>query len=406
MPPKKKKGGRKKGSKDTTQATLERDSLVRTCRNFLKAYTQRCQTAKSAPSPRVTRDAKTLLEEDKALEKFILEPSLSVPAAASADPPPSRQPTKPAASYPIAAPAGVPMSANSRIASTTEGGAPGRRYPILVQTLVEAWCNANYKFMRALHVWHLELPDEEVVALALFMESPLGANLMHLELVNGNISPWGHTRLAKSLKTCHLTNLHLDYNSIPVDCLANMCIVLQKDAALQVLSIRSCHLTASCGEALGTLAVLSGLRELYLDNNLLECEGATELFKLIAAFSENPAFPKLRLAKLCMQNNAIDENGKLGSLGPEVCMQLVKRWIVNSSDLIELDFDRNYIGDGGGKEIMEAMLQRKEAGLADFRMTVTPRMSCQIFSSIVELSATLGGSKGKKKKRQKRKKGR
>lgn len=110
------------------------------------------------------------------------------------------------------------------------------------------------------------------------------------------------------------------------------------------------------------------------------------------------------------------------------CMLLHCRWIVNSSDLIELDFDRNYIGDGGGKEIMEAMLQRKEgiesilaacflktyprlllfylAGLADFRMTVTPRMSCQIFSSIVELSATLGGSKGKKKKRQKRKKGR
>ena len=33
---------------------------------------------------------------------------------------------------------------------------------------------------------------------------------------------------------------------------------------------------------------------------------------------------------------------------------------MNSSDLIEIDFDRNYIGDGGGKEIMEAMLQRKE----------------------------------------------
>eukprot|EP00731_Ephydatia_muelleri_P030166 Em0021g689a len=366
MPPKKKKGGavsRKKGSKDAAQATLDKDSLIRICRNFLKAYTQRCQTVRSAPSPRVTRDAKTLLEEDKALEKFILEPCLSVPAAASTDqkdtPPPSKQLAKPAASYPMAVPVGVPMSANSRIASATEGGATGRRYPILVQTLVEAWCNANYKFMRALHVWHLELPDEEIVSLALFMESPLGTNLVHLEIINGNISPWGFSRLAKSLKTCHLTNLHLDYN-----------------------------------------------RELYLDNNLLECEGATELFKLIAAFCENPTFPKPRLAKLCMQNNAIDENGKLVSLGPEVCMQLVKRWIVNSSDLIEIDFDRNYIGDGGGKEIMEAMLQRKEAGLADFRMTVTPRMSCQIFASIIELSATVGRSKGKKKKRQKQKKGR
>eukprot|EP00731_Ephydatia_muelleri_P030159 Em0021g682a len=284
MPPKKKKGGavsRKKGSKDAAQATLDKDSLIRICRNFLKAYTQRCQTVRSAPSPRVTRDAKTLLEEDKALEKFILEPCLSVPAAASTDqkdtPPPSKQLAKPAASYPMAVPVGVPMSANSRIASATEGGATGRRYPILVQTLVEAWCNANYKFMRALHVWHLELPDEEIVSLALFMESPLGTNLVHLEIINGNISPWGFSRLAKSLKTCHLTNLHLDYN-----------------------------------------------RELYLDNNLLECEGATELFKLIAAFCENPTFPKPRLAKLCMQNNAIDENGKLVSLGPEVCMQLVK----------------------------------------------------------------------------------
>lgn len=72
-------------------------------------------------------------------------------------------------------------------------------------------------------------------------------------------------------------------------------------------------------------------RELYLDNNLLECEGATELFKLIAAFCENPTFPKPRLAKLCMQNNAIDENGKLVSLGPEVCMQLVKRYAIHTS---------------------------------------------------------------------------
>ena len=72
MPPKRKKGGavsRKKGSNENAQETLDRESMVRTCRNFLKAYTQRCQTAKSTPSPRVTRDLKALLEEDKALEK-------------------------------------------------------------------------------------------------------------------------------------------------------------------------------------------------------------------------------------------------------------------------------------------------------------------------------------------------
>ena len=101
--------------------------------------------------------------------QFILEPSLQVPPTSSTDQkgtrPSSKQSTKPATSYAIAAPAGVPLSANSRVTSTSEGGASGKSYAILLQTLVEAWCNANYPFMRALHVWHLELPDEEIVAL-------------------------------------------------------------------------------------------------------------------------------------------------------------------------------------------------------------------------------------------------
>ena len=37
------------------------------------------------------------------------------------------------------------------------------------------------------------------------MESPLGSNLVHLEIVNGNLSPWGISRLAK-----------LDFHSYPV----------------------------------------------------------------------------------------------------------------------------------------------------------------------------------------------
>ena len=101
--------------------------------------------------------------------QFILEPSLHVPPALSGDQkgarPSSKQSSKAAATHIITVPVGAPLSANSRITSTIENGASGRNHAILVQTLVEAWADANYRFMRALHIWHLNLPDEEMVAL-------------------------------------------------------------------------------------------------------------------------------------------------------------------------------------------------------------------------------------------------
>lgn len=60
----------------------------------------------------------------------------------------------------------------------------------------------------------------------------------------------------------------------------------------------------------------------------------------------------------------------------------------------------NWIGEGGAREVMVAVQQRKEAGLPALKMSVSPRICPEIFSQIMELNP----SSGKKKKKGKGKK--
>ena len=82
------------------------------------------------------------------------------------------------------------------------------------------------------------------------------------------------------------------------------------------------------------------------------------------------------------------------------CCRTSHRLIQHSSCLQELDIDDNLIGDLGGREIMEALNQRKEAGHPSMKMSVTHRMNSETFASIMKLGAGLkkkGKKKGKKK---------
>ena len=58
----------------------------------------------------------------------------------------------------------------------------------------------------------------------------------------------------------------------------------------------------------------------------------------------------------------------------------------------------NWIGDGGAREVMLALQQRKEVGFPPIRMSVSRRICSEIFTTIMELSASSGTKKGKGKK--------
>ena len=65
---KKKKGGAAKGKK-AAKAAAEKEEIVRTCRNFLRVYQQRCVATNSTAAPRICRDCRDCLENEKPLAK-------------------------------------------------------------------------------------------------------------------------------------------------------------------------------------------------------------------------------------------------------------------------------------------------------------------------------------------------
>ena len=75
---------------------------------------------------------------------------------------------------------------------------------------------------------------------------------------------------------------------------------------------------------------------------------------------------------------------------------------MSSPVLEEVNLEGNWIGEGGAREVMLALQQRKEAGLTAIKMSVSPRICPEIFSQIMELSVSSGkkkkgkGKKGKK----------
>lgn len=80
------------------------------------------------------------------------------------------------------------------------------------------------------------------------------------------------------------------------------------------------------------------------------------------------------------------------------CVLFCNRFLMSSPFLEEVNLAGNLIGDGGGREVMLGLQMRKEMGLPDVRMTVSSSISPEIFSSIMELSKSLGAKKKGKKK--------
>lgn len=62
----------------------------------------------------------------------------------------------------------------------------------------------------------------------------------------------------------------------------------------------------------------------------------------------------------------------------------------------------NWIGEGGAREVMLALQERKEAGFPTMKLRVSPRICPEIFSEIMQLTATSGAKKRKSGKGKKK----
>ena len=77
---------------------------------------------------------------------------------------------------------------------------------------------------------------------------------------------------------------------------------------------------------------------------------------------------------------------------------------MSSPLLEEVNLEGNWIGEGGAREMMLALHERKEVGLTAIKLGVSPRICPEIFSEIMQLTASSAtkkrkSGKGKKKVR-------
>ncbi|XP_056333960.1 uncharacterized protein LOC130245316 [Danio aesculapii] len=190
-------------------------------------------------------------------------------------------------------------------------------------------------------------------------------------------------------------------------------------------------------------------KELYINGNDLQCEGAIELLRPVAENSqklaeihngttsikdETEAISQRnnttssrrkkakkkgkktkkkseksksgpdsssgpRLEKLHMFDNSIDNSGTEGPSQLGQFLELLCIVVKFSSQLTELDLGENHIGEDGGKMILEALRQRQAAKLPSVKIEVSTRMSTETLSAILRSAKEL--KSGKKRRRTK-----
>ena len=95
---------------------------------------------------------------------------------------------------------------------TSSMGSLLTRPPVLLRPLLHSLTELKYNHIRCLHVWHINLSEEELVSLvsvdcdnfeftflikALFMVNPIGSQIRVLDLTNTNVTMWGIQRLSR-----------------------------------------------------------------------------------------------------------------------------------------------------------------------------------------------------------------
>ena len=104
------------------------------------------------------------------------------------------------------------------------------------------------------------------------------------------------------------------------------------------------------------------------------------------------------LEKLHIGDNGIDPYGVAAKFAPVLTMRLLSKWIVNSDSLKELSMENNLIGDLGGREILDALNNRKAAGINALYLRVTHRLNPDTFKELIKIGSGVGQKKKKKKK--------
>lgn len=418
--PGKKSGKKKKGKKKKKQNIAGNETAAQVVKRVLKAYEKNCAQSDCNICPGLRSSLKDSVENDRLLAKFIVE---RIP------------------------------------------GVDGDDIPISIEPLLAALRQERYNFLKELYIWEIPLKHENVASLALLLEKVVyPVKHLELMDCSIKSYPLERLALSFNVCET-LGHIVLDYNEFGDDGCCGLCKGMMGNKSITAISMNYCGLTVSSGHMLGNMLCTTAVCELFLDGNDLGCEGVVELIKLCAEHAEVETFQREEeekrkleekalasqqdkgkryisdgeksadekslsgsmkgkkkkkgkrkkkkkkppgpppvgpwIHKLHLADNGIDCYGDGKHLAPLICMRVFRKLITHSKCLQELDLEDNLIGDLGGREILEALQDRKEVGLPSMKARTTHRLNPDIFNSILKLGA---GLKKKKKRKGKKKK--
>eukprot|EP00062_Callorhinchus_milii_P000152 gi/632933931/ref/XP_007893444.1/ PREDICTED: uncharacterized protein LOC103179809 [Callorhinchus milii] len=274
----------------------------------------------------------------------------------------------------------------------------------------------RYMHGKELCVWDVPLTNQDIAELAIIIElhGRTSYPFSKVELMDCGIDAWSVERFGKAVNFSVLICIVLDYNEIAIDGLRGLCHGLEGNTRLLTLSMCYCNLGPASGPLLGNLVTKTAIRDVFLDGNDLQCEGASKLIEPIAQQAGTEAQSKVNkgkrsrkelpevaswVSKLHLADNGIDGRGKDGNIAPMQFTQMVCQLIRFSNHLTELDLDDNCLGELCGKELLNALKERKEAKMPSLKIKVTAQMNADTFSKIVKCNRKLKKVKKKKKRK-------
>ncbi|KAM7541641.1 hypothetical protein Aperf_G00000033829 [Anoplocephala perfoliata] len=179
-------------------------------------------------------------------------------------------------------------------------GSKGEKPLVRLLPLIDALRNNRYLNFRELYVWGVYLQHNDMMCLG-DMLAKGNYDLSHIELIDCFINPKALGAFAPSVNhTKTLRELILDFNEFGDSGCYTLCDGLKSCRWLVRLSVCFCGLNKQSGIWLGNLVAETSIRELYLDGNNLEAEGATALLTQLAeaAYLEGREREKLKSEKM------------------------------------------------------------------------------------------------------------
>ncbi|XP_059506904.1 uncharacterized protein LOC125457920 isoform X2 [Stegostoma tigrinum] len=162
---------------------------------------------------------------------------------------------------------------------------------VTLQPLLMTIRDERYMYGKELCVWHIAVNNEDIANLAIVLElrGRTSYPFSKLELLDCGIDTWSIERLGKAVNVSALTCIVLDFNELCDEGARGLCHGLKGNGQLLTLSMCHCHLGPPSGSLLGDLVANTAIRDLFLDGNNLQCEGACKLITFIADYAENMA---------------------------------------------------------------------------------------------------------------------